>query len=131
MSISTVIYGLVIAIHVIVSLALIAVILLQAGRGGGLSETFGGSSTQTILGTKTSTFLKRATATSAIIYILTCLTLAVLTSHQGRSLVSRQKGFPTAMPGLPEGQTNQPGTPVPQAGQPAPVQPLPDEPLDY
>ena len=81
-------YALVIAIHVTVSLVLIAVILLQAGRGGGLSETFGGSSTQTILGTKTSVFLKRATAASAIIYILTCLTLGVMTSHRGRSLVA-------------------------------------------
>lgn len=131
MSLSTVIYGLVIAVHVTASLVLIAVILLQAGRGGGLSETFGGSATQTILGTKTSVFLKRATAASAIIYILTCLTLAVLTSHQGRSLVSRQKGFPITMPGLPQGQAGQPGTPVPQAGQPAPVQPFPDEPFDY
>ncbi len=46
-------YGLVITVHIIVSLILIFVILLQAGRGGGLSETFGGSQTQTILGTKT------------------------------------------------------------------------------
>lgn len=101
---SAIIYGLVIAIHVIASLVLIAVILLQAGRGGGLSETFGGNSTQTILGTKTSVFLKRATAASAIIYIFTCLTLAVLTSHQGRSLVSRGgMGAPMA-PALPGGQ---------------------------
>jgi len=123
---STIVYGLVIAIHVIASLVLIAVILLQAGRGGGLSETFGGSATQTILGTKTSVFLKRATATSAIIYILTCLTLAVLTSHQGRSLVSRGKGFPISMPGMPAGQSNQP----PQSQPPA-TQPLPEEPVDY
>jgi preprotein translocase subunit SecG len=113
MSLSTVIYGLVIAIHVTVSLALIAVILLQAGRGGGLSETFGGSATQTILGTKTSVFLKRATAASAIIYILTCLTLAVLTSHQGRSLVS--KGLKV---------------PIPQQSQPVDQTPF-NEPMDY
>ena len=81
-------YGLVIAIHVLVSLVLIAVILLQAGRGGGLSDTFGGSSTQTLFGTKTSVFLTRATAAAAIIYIITCLSLAVMTSHRGRSLVS-------------------------------------------
>ena len=65
-----ILYGLVIAIHVVASLVLIAVILLQAGRGGGLSESFGASSTQSILGTKTSVFLKRATAASAVIYIL-------------------------------------------------------------
>jgi len=108
-------YGLVIAIHVIASLVLIAVILLQAGRGGGLNETFGGSSTQTILGTKTSVFLKRATAASAIIYILACLLLAVMTSHQGRSLVSKQ--------GATAPMANLPGQPVPQ--------PLADSPLDY
>ena len=107
-------YGLVIAIHVMASLILIAVILLQAGRGGGLSETFGGSSTQSILGTKTSVFLKRATAAAAVIYIFTCLTLAVLTSHRGRSLVSK-------------GGVKMPIT---QGGANAPM-PLADEPMDY
>ncbi|MFH0763836.1 MAG: preprotein translocase subunit SecG [Candidatus Omnitrophota bacterium] len=106
-------YGLVIAIHVIASLMLIAVILLQAGRGGGLSETFGGSSTQTILGTKTSVFLKRATAASAVIYIFTCLTLAVLTSHRGRSLVSQGKMAAPISQGT--------GAPMPFA----------DEPMDF
>ena len=100
-------YGIVIAIHVIVSLVLISVILLQAGRGGGLSESFGGSSTQTILGTKSSVFLKRATAVSAVLYILMCLLLGVMTSHRGRSLVAKgglqaplttSGGFPQPMP---------------------------------
>lgn len=109
-------YGLVIAIHIIVSLVLIAVILLQAGRGGGLSESFGGSSTQTLFGTKTSLFLTRATAASAIIYIITCLLLAVMTSQRGRSLVAKRGlNIPVA------------------AGQqhPSGPQPLADQPLDY
>ena len=93
-------YGLVIAIHIVASLVLIAVILLQAGKGGGLNEAFGGGSTQTILGTKTSVFLKKATAACAVIYILACLLLAVMTSHQGRSLVAKQ-GIPMA--GAPAG----------------------------
>ena len=126
---SAIIYGLVIAIHVIASLVLIAVILLQAGRGGGLSETFGGSATQTILGTKTSVFLKRATATSAVIYIITCLTLAVLTSHQGRSLVSRGAMVPFS--GSDSRPTNQPPVSTPAAGQPPATQPLPDDNVDY
>ena len=37
-----VINGIVIGIHVLLSLALIALILLHAGRGGGLSDAFGG-----------------------------------------------------------------------------------------
>ncbi len=85
-------YGIVITIHVIVSLVLIVVILFQAGRGGGLSESFGGSSTQTILGTKSSVFLKRATAISAVLYIFACLLLGVMTSHRGRSLVAKGGG---------------------------------------
>lgn len=107
-------YGLVIAIHVIVSLVLIAVILLQAGRGGGLSESFGGSSTQTLFGTKTSVFLTRATAVSAVIYIITCLLLAVMTSQRGRSIVAKET---MRMP-VAQGQA---GTP----------QPLFDEPMDF
>lgn len=106
-------YWFIIAIHVVVSLALIAVILLQAGKGGGLSETFGGSSTQTLFGTKTSVFLSKATAACAIIYILTCLTLAVMTGHRGRSLVAT--------------------TPLrtPLTGMPATPQPFANEPLDF
>ena len=98
-------YGIVITIHVIVSLILISVILLQAGRGGGLSESFGGSSTQTILGTKSSVFLKRATAVSAVLYILMCLLLGVMTSHRGKSLVARGAVMPpiTAGGGVPQG----------------------------
>lgn len=109
-----ILYGLVMAIHVVVSLVLIAVILLQAGRGGGLSEAFGASTTQSIFGTKTSLFLRRATEISAIVYILTCLTLAVMTSHRGRSLVSHEGTTPIAAPAVP-------GTP----------QPLFDEPMDF
>lgn len=108
-----ILYGLVIAIHVVASLVLIAVILLQAGRGGGLSETFGSSSTQTILGTKTSLFLKRVTAASAVVYIITCLTLAVMTSHHGRSLVATGRSMPI------KGQ-------VPAGGVP-----FANEPVDY
>lgn len=89
-------YAIVMTVHVIVSLILIFVILLQAGRGGGLSESFGGGQTQTILGTKTSVFLKRATAVSAVLYILVCLLLGVMTSHRGRSLVAKGGVMPPA-----------------------------------
>jgi preprotein translocase subunit SecG len=107
-----VLYLFVIAIHVVVSFVLIFVILLQAGRGGGLSESFGGSSTQTLFGTKTSVFLMRATAVSAVVYIITCLLLGVMTAHRGRSLVSKAAAT------------------VP-AGQQGPAHPFQDEPIDY
>ena len=105
-------YGLVIAIHVVVSLVLICVILLQAGRGGGLSESFGGSQTQTILGTKTSVFLKRATEIAAVLYILACLVLGMMTSHRGRSLVARGGLMPPAATGGGYPQPSQDQAPV-------------------
>ena len=80
-------YGLVIFFHVLVCAILIAVILLQAGRGGGLSETFGLDSSQTIFGTKASVFLARATAVAASLYLVTCLLLGIMTSKRGKSLI--------------------------------------------
>ena len=105
-------YGIVMAIHVIVSLVLICVILLQAGRGGGLSESFGGSSTQTILGTKSSIFLKRATAVAAVMYILACLLLGVMTSHRGRSLVAKSGVQPPVTTGGGSPHSQESGSPV-------------------
>jgi len=114
-----ILYGFVILIHVAASIVLILVILFQAGRGGGLSESFGGSSTQTIFGTKTNVFLTRATAVSAVVYLSTCLLLGVMTSHRGRSLVARGS---VALP-VSGGAPASGGTP----------QPLPEDatPLDF
>lgn len=121
-----ILYGLVIAIHVVVSLILIFVVLLQAGRGGGLSESFGSSATQSVFGTKTSLFLRRATEIAAVVFFFTCLSLAIMTSHRGRSLVPRGM----AMPMMPAGQ-QMPMMPSDQAAQtqaaPAVAVPSPSE----
>ncbi|MBI4335677.1 MAG: preprotein translocase subunit SecG [Candidatus Omnitrophica bacterium] len=84
-------YALLIVIHVIVSIVLILVILLQAGRGGGLSESFGMSSTQTVFGTSAAKFLKTATSVCAIVFLLTCLGLAALSTGKSRSLMETQR----------------------------------------
>lgn len=87
-------YTLLIIVHVIASLLLIASILLQAGRGGGLSDMFGGSSTQTIFGTSAGDFLKKATTVTAIAFLSTSLLLAVFSSKRSRSLVAGMKVEP-------------------------------------
>ncbi|MBM3254435.1 MAG: preprotein translocase subunit SecG [Candidatus Omnitrophica bacterium] len=79
-----------IIVHIIASIFLIAVILLQAGRGEGLAESFGGGSVQTIFGTKASTFLARATTTCAIIFILTSLVLDIVASRYSKSVVEKE-----------------------------------------
>lgn len=81
-------YGLVLVVHIFVCFVLIAVILLQAGRGGGLADTFGGSG-QAIFGSRGTVYLTRATTACAAIFMLTSLTLAVLSAQRGRSLMER------------------------------------------
>ena len=82
-------YAFLLIIHVIVSIFLILVILLQAGRGGGLADTFGGSQMQSLFGTKSTTVLTRLTAICAAIFIFSCLSLAIISSHRARSLVEK------------------------------------------
>ena len=88
-------FNFVMVIHIIASLVLILVILMQAGRGGGMSEMFGGASTQTIFGTSVGQFLTKATAVCAVLFIITSLSLAVLSSKRSKSLM---RSAPAATP---------------------------------
>ena len=65
------------AIHILVCVLLIPVILLQSGKGGGVSAAFGGGGSQTVFGTRgASTFLTRMTTGAAIVFMCTSLGLA-------------------------------------------------------
>src|SRR3989338_2193859 len=76
----------IIVIHVIVCIALIGLVLIQRGRGSGLVESF--HSVESMFGTKTNTFLTRTTTILSIIFFFTCLSLAVLSVRQSKSLMS-------------------------------------------
>jgi preprotein translocase subunit SecG len=75
-----VIDGIVIAIHVFLSLALIALILLHAGRGGGLADAFGGGMGP-LGGLTGSTVvernLDRITVSVGVLFTITTLVLVV------------------------------------------------------
>jgi preprotein translocase subunit SecG len=76
---SFLIEGIVIAIHVILSLALISLVLLHAGKGGGLSDAFGGGMGP-MGGMQGSTIvernLDRLTVAVAVLFALTTVVLA-------------------------------------------------------
>jgi preprotein translocase subunit SecG len=72
----------VIVLHVIVSLFLIGVVLLQQGRSADLAGAFGGQGSQTAFGPRAAAnVLTRLTTWSAIIFMLTSISLTVLYSR--------------------------------------------------
>ena len=118
--------------HVIVSIFLILVVLLQQGKSADWSGAFGGGGTQTAFGSRGSgTVLSRATTAAAIIFMITSLSLAILISRPGGSSVIREgakqqnpsQPAPSAQPGQPAGQTPA----APQQQQP-PSQSTPAQP---
>ncbi len=84
-------YAIVLTVHVIVCLVLVLVVLLQAGRGGGFSDMLGGGQPQTLFGTQTNAFMLKATEVCAVLFIITSLTLGMLSTREGKSLVGRNK----------------------------------------
>ncbi|MBI4432747.1 MAG: preprotein translocase subunit SecG [Candidatus Omnitrophica bacterium] len=79
-----------IVLHVIACLVLILVVLLQAGRGGGLSDMAGGQP-QSLFGTQTNAFMTRATEICAVVFIITSLSLGIVSTQRGKSLVEKRR----------------------------------------
>src|SRR5258705_12746431 len=78
-------------IHVVACLFLILVVLLQAGKGGGMGIAFGSSTSSQVFGGRgAGSFLERLTAGTAIIFMLTSMTLAWYASQSESGKVSKQ-----------------------------------------
>jgi len=73
-------------IHVVACLILIILVLIQRGRGAGLVESFAG--VESMFGTKTNAFLTRITTIMSVVFFFTCLSLALLSVRQGKSLMA-------------------------------------------
>jgi preprotein translocase subunit SecG len=70
--------ALVTVIHVIVCMFLIVVVLLQSGKAGDISAAFGGQGSQAAFGPRgAATTLSRATTVSAVLFMLTSVTLSI------------------------------------------------------
>ena len=69
-------------VHVIVCFFLIVVILLQSGNAADLAGAFGGMGSQTAFGPRGSaTLLSKATTASAVIFMVTSLSLSILATR--------------------------------------------------
>jgi len=116
--------------HLLVCLALVGVVLMQSGKGGGLAGGAFGGSAQTVFGGRGATdFLTKATMVLGGLFFATSLVLALmsanLTSGRTRSLINQEArraaaSAPARMPQTgPGGATQAPVAPT----QPAPASP--------
>lgn len=139
-------YILLLLLHVVVCLFLIIVVLLQSGKAADLAGAFGGMGSQTAFGPRGSaTLLSKATTISAVLFMVTSLTLSIMATRNagsGTSVLeaapktSVPKTAPVPVPVTIPGQQSPAGggttvtIPVPPATQqqtPAPAPPTPEK----
>jgi preprotein translocase subunit SecG len=83
-------YWALIVLHVVVCTFLVLVVLLQAGKGGGIGIAFGGGGSQTVFGSSgAGNFLTRMTAICATIFFLNSLGLAYVSSRSDSSRLQK------------------------------------------
>jgi len=101
-----------IILHVFVCIALIIIVLLQAGKGAEIGASFGSGSSQTVFGASGGkSFMSRLTTGAAIVFMLTSLILAYFYGQPGSSSV-----MPANVPAQ-----------VPPTAAPSPMAPAPAE----
>ncbi len=107
-------------VHVIVSVFLILVVLLQQGKSADWSGAFGGGGSQTAFGARgTATILSKATTAAAIIFMITSMALTILISRpSGGSVIREDATQQNAAPAQPPA-----GQQVPTQNQAAPAAP--------
>ncbi len=91
-------YSALLMLLVVDCLALVVVVLLQAGKGGGLAAGFGGAGTgMEMMGSRqTATFLHNATKWLGGAFLVICFAISILTVRGSapRSLIERQAAPP-------------------------------------
>jgi preprotein translocase subunit SecG len=109
-------------LHVLMCFAIIAIVLLQSGKGADIGSAFGGAGSQAVFGSMgTPTLLGKITTVVAIVFTLTSFSLALLGGERAGSVVREPT---TAAPSAPAPAT--PAGPAPTTPAPAaPAQPAP------
>jgi preprotein translocase subunit SecG len=78
-------------LHVFVCLALIAIVLIQGGKGADIGAVFGAGGSQTVFGASGGqSFMGKLTSGVAIVFMLTSLLLAYFYASPGASSIMPQ-----------------------------------------
>lgn len=117
-------YAILIFIQLVISVLLVIAILMQAAKGGGLAGIGGGLSSSAMFGGRSAaTFLSRATTVLAVLFMLNCLTLSVLSKARTapRSVTQTEEAQPISPVPAPgqESANDQVATPSQTGGQPS------------
>lgn len=92
--------------HLLIAAAIVALVLLQRGKGADAGAGFGAGASGTVFGARGSaSFLSRTTATLAVLFIVTSLTLAYLggrAPEAAKSVIDRVGVPQDAAPPLPD-----------------------------
>jgi preprotein translocase subunit SecG len=76
-------YNILLVFEVLLAIALIALILMQQGKGADAGAAFGSGASGTVFGSRgAGNFLSRATAILATLFFVNCLLLAYLIAHR-------------------------------------------------
>ena len=111
-------------VHVAVCIALILIVLLQQGKGASMGAAFGGSS-QTVFGSSGATsFLQKLTTASAIIFMVTSLSLAFFFGKGATSSIMKGVTSPQVPRAVPT-ESATPAQSAPPAQSAAPTQSAP------
>ena len=96
-----------IVVHIIVSAILVLTVLLQTGKRADLAGAFGGGGSQTAFGARgVATILSKITTGAAVLFMVTSLTLSIL-SGSGDGSVSALDASEPAVQEAPAGETVQ------------------------
>ncbi len=129
-------YALVIVFHIVASLVLILVVLLQSGKAGDLAATFGSTGSQTAFGARgAATVLTRATTVCAVIFMVTSLTLAIMFTKDSGGTVLEGMSLPEEVPvespiDLSTAPAEQPVDGQPSSEEPGSVLPSDEQPSE-
>src|SRR2546428_3787220 len=112
-----------IILHVMVAFIMVGVILLQSGKGAEIGAAFGGASQTIFRARGARTFLGKLTAGTATIFMLTSLSLAIMSKQRNYSSALRLDKPPASAPAAPAPASDSPApaqsSPVPAPAAPA------------
>ena len=96
-------YGVLLVVHITVSILLIVSVLLQSGKGADIGAVFGGAGSQALFGSAgPADFLNKATRVLVIVFMVTSLTLGYFAFQKPtQSIMDAQKVSDTVVPAAP------------------------------